>query len=224
MKILLIEDDPRISDFLTQGLSENQHLVTLVQSAEKAQAQLTTKDWDIILLDVMLPGINGIEFTKLIRFKQMQTPILILSALGSVEDKIKALNAGADDYLVKPFHFKELLSRINALHRRYQNKYDENTNIKDIGHLKIDKDKYAVYSFDKLVDLSPTEYKLLIYLVDNAQKVLSRSQILNAVWDIHFQNNTNVVDVYISYLRAKLETPEHKLIQTVKGVGYMIKD
>lgn len=224
MNILLIEDDPRISGFLTQGLTENQHLVTLVQSAEEAQTQLTSQNWDLILLDIMLPGIDGIELTKLIRYKQLQTPLLILSALGSVDDKIKALDAGADDYLVKPFHFKELLSRIHALHRRYQNKYDENSNTIELAHLKIDKVKYAVYAFDELVELSPTEYRLLVYLVENAHKVLSRNQILTAVWDIDFQNNTNVVDVYISYLRAKIETPSQKLIQTVKGVGYMITD
>lgn len=220
----MVEDDSRISSFLVKGLTENQFSVELAESAEKAREQIGERDWDIILLDIMLPGIDGVEFTKMIRYKNNDTPVLALSALSGVDDKVRALDAGADDYLVKPFHFEELLSRINALIRRKTQKYNQNPKIVEIGQVKINKDEYSVYLNDEKIELSPTEYKLLCYLADNKNKVVSRTQILNAVWGINYQNNTNVVDVYISYLRSKLETVNQKVISTVKGIGYMIKD
>lgn len=224
MEILLVEDDPRISSFLIKGLTENQFMVQLAQSAEVARDLLNQKNWGIILLDIMLPGMDGVEFTKLVRYKNNDTPILALSALSGVDDKVRLLDSGADDYMVKPFHFDELLSRINALIRRSDQKYRLNPKIIDLGPVKINKDEYSVYLNGKKSELSPTEYKLLCYLADNRNKVVTRTRILNSVWGINYQNNTNVVDVYISYLRSKLETNGQKLIHTIKGVGYMIKD
>lgn len=224
MEILLVEDDPRISSFLIKGLTENQFMVQLAQSAEVARDLLNQKNWGIILLDIMLPGMDGVEFTKLVRYKNNDTPILALSALSGVDDKVRLLDSGADDYMVKPFHFDELLSRINALIRRSDQKYRLNPKIIDLGPVKINKDEYSVYLNGKKSELSPTEYKLLCYLADNRNKAVTRTRILNSVWGINYQNNTNVVDVYISYLRSKLETNGQKLIHTIKGVGYMIKD
>lgn len=224
MEVLLIEDDKRISDFLVKGLTENHFSVTLAESAEEARDLVDDRKWNILLLDIMLPGMDGVEFTKMLRYKKNDTPILILSALSGIDDKINLLDSGADDYLVKPFHFSELLSRINALVRRHQQKYSNQPNLTEFAYITIDKDTYSVFVDKKEVDLSPTEFKLLSLLIENKNKVLSRTRILDSIWDINYQNNTNIVDVYISYLRSKIEKPNGKLIHTVKGVGYMIKE
>ena len=223
MEILLIEDDKRISDFLVRGLTENQFSVTLAESAEEARDLLNDKEWDIFLLDIMLPGMDGVEFTKMLRYKNNKTPILILSALSGVDDIIKLLDTGADDYLVKPFHFPELISRINALIRRHHQKYSAESNLIEFAYIKINKDNYSVSIDNQKVELSATEYKLLNLLIDNQNKALSRTRILDSVWGINYQNNTNIVDVYISYLRSRVEKPEYKIIHTIKGVGYMAK-
>ncbi|QQT26864.1 MULTISPECIES: response regulator transcription factor [Sphingobacterium] len=224
MQILLVEDDARISDFIVKGLEENGFNVQLCVSAEDAREVVFEHSFDIIIMDVMLPGIDGIQLTKMIRYKKNLTPILMLSALNEAEDKIAALDSGADDFLVKPFHFKELISRINALTRRtkYQ-KQEVLSNSLVIQNLKIDRDKYAVYQDGEKIELSPKEFKLLLYLAENTDKVVSRTMVLNAVWGINFDNNTNVVDVYISYLRNKIDESKHQFILTVKGTGYMFQ-
>jgi len=224
MQILVIEDDKRISDFLTKGLEENGYMVTLCKSAEEAIDGFLSIQWDLIICDIMLPGIDGIQFVQTLRFKKIFSPVLMLSALNSVQDKVAALDYGADDYITKPFHFDELLSRIKALTRRIQYNPKEKANkILFFDTLKIDLDQYKVFLKDAEIELSPREYKLLIYLVENHGKTVSRVQILNAVWGINFNNHTNVVDVYISYLRNKLESADQKFIYTIKGVGYMFK-
>lgn len=225
MNILLIEDDSRISDFVVKGLEENGFSVTLATTGESARTIITENEWDIILMDIMLPEIDGIQLTKLIRFKKNHTPILVLSALDDADDKVNALDSGADDYLVKPFHFKELISRINALTRRTKFNYQEKNNVYICDDLSVNFDEHAVTRKDIPVDLSPREYKLLLFLLENKNKVTSRTQILNAVWGINYDNNTNVVDVYISYLRNKIDGGnDKKLIHTIKGTGYMIKE
>jgi len=224
MQILVVEDDKRISDFLIKGLEENGYLVTLCKSAEDVLQDFLSIQWDLIICDIMLPGIDGIQLVQTLRFKKIFVPILMLSALNSVQDKVSALDYGADDYITKPFHFDELLSRIKALTRRLNYKQeDEVSKILIFNALKIDLNQYKVFLNDVEVELSPREYKLLIYLIENQNKTVSRIQILNAVWGINFNNHTNVVDVYISYLRNKLEMKDYKFIYTVKGVGYMFK-
>lgn len=224
MQILVVEDDKRISDFLIKGLEENGYLVTLCKSAEEVLQNFLSIQWDLIICDIMLPGIDGIQLVQTLRFKKIFVPILMLSALNSVQDKVSALDYGADDYITKPFHFDELLSRIKALTRRLNYKQeDEVSKILIFNELKIDLNQYKVFLNDIEVELSPREYKLLIYLIENQNKTVSRIQILNAVWGINFNNHTNVVDVYISYLRNKLEMKDYKFIYTVKGVGYMFK-
>ena len=203
MNILLIEDDKRISDFVIKGLEENGFSLTLAITGEIAREMVSESDWDIILMDIMLPGIDGIQLTKLIRFKKNHTPILVLSALDDADEKVAALDSGADDYLVKPFHFKELISRINALTRRTKFNYKEKEQVYICHNLKVNLDEYSVFQNENPIDLSPREYKLLLFLLENKNKVVSRTQILNAVWGINYDNNTNVVDVYISYLRNK---------------------
>lgn len=223
MQIILIEDDRRISNFILKGLEENGHFVTLCKTAEDFLNFYISTSYDVIICDIMLPGMNGVQLVQAIRFKKNYTPILMLTALNAVQDKISALDFGADDYMTKPFHFDELLSRINALVRRqnYSLK-EEKQNLIRIGDIIIDLDKYSVKISGEDILLSPREFKLLNYLIENANKVVSRYQILNAVWGITFDNHTNVVDVYISYLRNKIEKNQ-KYIFTIKGVGYMLK-
>lgn len=224
MKILLIEDDPRISEFIIKGLQQNNMLVELAKNGLIARELVQDQHWDIILMDIMLPDIDGMELTKLIRFKNIYTPILVLSALSQTNDKIKALDSGADDYITKPFDFNELLSRINALTRRskFNTLFTSSTLV--CGSIEIDTQKHLVTQDKQTIDLSPREYKLILFLMENKNKVVSRTQILQAVWSISFDTNTNVVDVYISYLRNKL-TPKNKpLIQTIKGTGYMLSE
>lgn len=223
MQIILIEDDRRISDFILKGLEENGHFVTLCKTAEDFLNLYISTSYDVIICDIMLPGMNGVQLVQAIRFKKNYTPILMLTALNAVQDKISALDFGADDYMTKPFHFDELLSRINALVRRqnYSLK-EEKLNLIRIGDVIIDLDKYSVKISGEDILLSPREFKLLNYLIENANKAVSRYQILNAVWGITFDNHTNVVDVYISYLRNKIEKNQ-KYIFTIKGVGYMLK-
>jgi len=224
MNLLLIEDDKRISDFVIKGLEENGFSVSLAITGEIAREMVSESEWDIILMDIMLPGIDGIQLTKLIRFKKNHTPILVLSALDDADNKVAALDSGADDYLVKPFHFKELISRINALTRRTKFNYKEKEQVYICHNLKVNLDEHSVFQNENPIDLSPREYKLLLFLLENKNKVVSRTQILNAVWGINYDNNTNVVDVYISYLRNKIDENQHKFIHTIKGTGYMLKD
>jgi len=224
MNILLIEDDKRISDFVIKGLEENGFSISLAVTGEIAREMISENDWDIILMDIMLPGIDGIQLTKLIRFKKNHTPILVLSALDDADNKVSALDSGADDYLVKPFHFKELISRINALTRRTKFNYKEKEQVYICHNLKVNLDEHSVFQNENPIDLSPREYKLLLFLLENKNKVVSRTQILNAVWGINYDNNTNVVDVYISYLRNKIDENHHKFIHTIKGTGYMLKE
>jgi two-component system OmpR family response regulator len=224
MQILVIEDDKRISDFLIKGLTENGYLVTLCASAEEATADFLHLPWDLFIIDVMLPAMDGIQLIEVIRYKKIKIPILMLSALNTVQDKVSALDYGADDYITKPFHFEELLSRIRALTRRYQlDLPTARSNQLHFGDLQIDLNQFQASLRQKPVELSPREFKLLIYLTENNGKAVSRTHILNAVWGINFDNQTNVVDVYISYLRSKIEKEGDKFIYTVKGIGYMFK-
>ncbi|NGF56588.1 response regulator transcription factor [Parapedobacter sp. SGR-10] len=224
MQILVVEDDKRISDFLIKGLEENGILVTLCKNAEDVLACYSTIQWDLIICDIMLPGMDGIQLVQTLRYKKVFVPILMLSALGSVQDKVTALDYGADDYITKPFHFDELLSRIKALTRRQQYQQEEApTSIFSYGELTVDLNQYRVLVAGQEIDLSPKEFKLLVYLIENVDKTVTRTQILNAVWGITFDNHTNVVDVYISYLRNKIENPNNKYIYTLKGVGYIFK-
>lgn len=219
-----MEDDSRISDFIVKGLEENGMQVQLASTGEQARELVLNNDWDLILMDIMLPGIDGIQLTKMIRFKKNYTPILMLSALSETSDKISALDSGADDYLTKPFHFSELLSRINALTRRTKFNYEKKEQVYICRNLKVDPEKHLVTQNDKQIDLSPREYKLLLFLLENKDRVVSRMQILERVWGIQFDTNTNVVDVYISYLRNKINESDGKLIHTIKGTGYMLQE
>lgn len=222
MQILVVEDDSRISEFLVKGLIENGYSVTHCQNAEDVVENYLNKIWDLMIIDIMLPKMNGFHLVETLRFKKNFSPILMLSALNNVQDKVSALDFGADDYLTKPFHFDELLSRIKALTRRQRfNEENKTEHTLDFGILKIDTERYEVRLNDADIELSPREFKLLRYLAENEGKTVSRTQILNSVWGNNFSNNTNIVDVYIYYLRNKLENENLKFIKTIKGIGYI---
>lgn len=224
MELLLVEDNTRISEFVVKGLEESGFTVVLAENGVEARSLIADKKWDIILLDIMLPDIDGIEILQYTRYKKIHTPILVISALGDPEDKIKALDYGADDYLTKPFLLRELIAHINALTRRAKLRYDEPTDVLECDNLKIYIDKHRVERGGKEVKLTLQEFKLLKLLLENENKVLSRTQILDTVWGVNYDTNTNVVDVYISYLRNKVDTDgNRKLIKTIKGRGYMIQ-
>lgn len=224
MNLLLVEDNIRISEFVIKGLEENDYSVELCENGIDARKLISQKEWDLILLDIMLPDIDGIELLQYIRYKKIQTPILVISALSDADDKIKALDYGADDYLTKPFLFRELIAHINALARRAKLKYEDTSNVLECGSLKIDIDRHKVERKGLEITLTLQEYKILKLLLENKDKVMSRIELLESVWGIDYNTNTNVVDVYISYLRSKIESQGHaKLIRTIKGRGYMIQ-
>lgn len=224
MNLLLVEDNRRISEFVVKGLEESGFSVFLVENGIDARTYISQQEWDLILLDIMLPDIDGIELLQYTRFKKINTPILVVSALGEPDDKVKALDYGADDYLAKPFHFRELIARIHALTRRFKLNNQVQENILTCDDLILNVDSHTVARSGIELKLTLQEFKLLKLLMEKKNRVLSRSQILNTVWGIDYDSNTNVVDVYISYLRNKVDFDfEQKLIQTVKGRGYIIR-
>ncbi|MDR0543434.1 MAG: response regulator transcription factor [Dysgonamonadaceae bacterium] len=225
MDILLVEDNRRISEFIVKGLEESGFSVKLAENGADARSLIYEREWSLVLLDIILPDIDGFELLQYIRFKKIQTPILVLSALDEPSDKVKALDYGADDYLSKPFHFKELIARINALVRRAALSYNAKQNVLECADLKLYPDSHKVECGGRDIQLTLQEFKLLKFLMENKNKVLPRARILDTVWGIQFDPNTNVVDVYISYLRNKINAGNaRKLINTVKGVGYVIRD
>ncbi|MBD8349642.1 response regulator transcription factor [Dysgonomonas sp. HGC4] len=224
MELLLVEDNIRISEFMVKGLTESGFSVVLAENGTDARSLISQREWDLILLDIMLPDIDGIELLQYTRYKKINTPILVVSALGEPDDKVKALDYGADDYLAKPFHFKELIARINALTRRAKLNYNTPSEILECDDLKLYIDEHRIERGDTEIKLTLQEFKLLKILMENKNKVLPRSQILDSVWGINYDSSTNVVDVYISYLRNKVDLEGHtKLIETIKGRGYMIR-
>lgn len=224
MELLLVEDNIRISEFMVKGLVESGFSVVLAENGTDARSLIIQREWDLILLDIMLPDIDGIELLQYTRYKKINTPILVVSALGEPDDKVKALDYGADDYLAKPFHFKELIARINALTRRARINYNTPSEILECDDLRLYIDEHRIERGNTEIKLTLQEFKLLKILMENKNKVLPRSQILDSVWGINYDSNTNVVDVYISYLRNKVDIEGHtKLIETIKGRGYMIR-
>ena len=222
--ILLIEDEEKVSSFIKKGLNEHHYEVQVANDGIAGLTSALQKNYDLIILDVMLPHINGIELCRQIRQVQPQLPILMLSALGTIDDKVKGLHAGADDYLLKPFHFNELLARIEALLRRGSVSQTEN-HVIAFSDLKLDTwDKTAERAGNKIV-LTAKEYVLLELFMKNPNKLLSREYITEKVWGLNFDTGTNMVDVYVNYLRNKVQKGySTKLIHTVIGMGYILKE
>jgi DNA-binding response OmpR family regulator len=224
MKVLVVEDEPKVAHFIKQGLEENELEVQLVFDGKMGLQVATNNHFDIILLDVIIPYINGVELCKMIKEKKPETPVLMLTALGTMDDKITGFDAGADDYLVKPFEFKELMARIRALTRRgsYLPKPSNKLTIAD---LELDLDKKCAVRAGRNIDLTAKEFSLLEYLIKNKGRVVSRVDIAEKVWEITFDTGTNVIDVYVNILRKKIDKDaDQKLIQTRVGHGYMINE
>jgi len=223
MKLLIVEDEPNLLSILRKGLTEKNYEVSAALDGTTAMGMLESNTFDVVVLDVMLPDINGIEICRRLRAAGNFVPILMLTALDSSENIVTGLNAGADDYMAKPFKFTELEARINALARRAQQEHRP-PEIIAIEDLEIDRLAKTVKRNGDSIVLTAKEFKLLYYLAKNSGNILSREKILDNVWNINFDMNTNVVDVYINYLRKKIDKPyTTKLIHTIKGLGYVIK-
>jgi len=222
MKILVVEDEERVAQFIQKGLKEEGHAVDVSYDGEDGGFLAEVNDYDLIILDLMLPKKNGLQVCKEIREHGIITPVLMLTARDSVEDKVKGLDAGADDYLAKPFAFEELLARVRALLRRQS---ETKTPTLKIADLELDPMSRQVTRSGKAIRLTTKEYALLEYLLRNPKKVLSRTLIGEHVWDMNFDPESNVIDVYVSHLRTKVDKGfEPALIHTLRGQGYILSD
>jgi len=223
-RIFLMEDEEKVAAFIKKGLAENGYNVTVAGNGPDARIQIAENKYDLLIFDVMVPGINGIDMVRLIRQTDNITPILLLTALGSTADKVRGLKSGADDYLVKPFHFEELLARVGASLRRQEAIADSTQHLVFSG-LSLDTFTKTAERDGKIISLTAKEYALLEMFMRNPNKMLSRQHIAETVWGIDFETGTNVIDVYVNYLRNKVDKGfGAKLIRTVVGMGYILKD
>ena len=223
MRILIIEDEPKVASFIKQGLEEQQYDVDVAFDGLIGEKMALKKQHDLIILDVILPYQNGIELCKKLR-ETSEVPIIMLTALDSTEDKLAGFDVGADDYLVKPFEFKELLARVRALTKRASGGQFTSNNLK-VADLNMNLDSKEVKRGDKKIELTAKEFALLEYFIRNKGKVVSRADISEKVWDIGFDTGTNFVDVYVNFLRKKVDKDfEQKLIHTQFGMGYILKE
>lgn len=225
IKILVIEGEKRVADLLKIGLEENGYQVLVAYDGEMGWRLFQSNDFQLIISDIILPKLNGFELCQKIRKADEEIPILMLTALGTADDKLEGFDVGADDYMVKPFDFRELLARVRVLlKRRAVAKVDV---VKEISYadLYINLERQEVTRNGEPIKLSPKEYNLLVYLVENAERVVSRVEIAEKVWNTHFDTGTNFIDVYINYLRKKMDKNfEVKLIHTKPGVGFILTD
>ena len=221
MRLLVVEDEKKLNDLITKKLEKEYYGVDSCFDGEEAVRYVEGTEYDAIILDIMLPKLDGFEVIKRIRAKKNKVPILLLTARDNIDDKVKGLDYGADDYLVKPFIFEELMARIRVLLRRNSGNAD---NIITIANLKVDLEAKTVFRDDVLIKLSGREYSILEYLIRNKGKILPRERIEDHIWNYEYEGGTNVIDVYIRYLRKKIDdgyTP--KLIHTVRGLGYVLR-
>ncbi|HYQ87920.1 MAG TPA: heavy metal response regulator transcription factor [Bacteroidota bacterium] len=222
MKILVVEDEKKVAKFLKQGLEEERYAVDVASDGLQGESLALSGDYDLIILDIFLPKKDGIVVLKGIRSRQLKTPILMLTAKSSVEDKVEGLDSGADDYLSKPFAFAELVARVRSLLRRGA---AEKSTILKIQDLQLDTVTHKAKRADKAIELTGKEYALLEYLMRNVNRVLTRTILSEHIWNYNFDTGTNVVDVYVNHLRSKIDDGfEKKLLFTVRGVGYVLKD
>jgi len=223
MKLLLVEDDPKISAFVKIGLESNDFIVDLAYNSQEAEKLAFSKKYDIMILDIVIPGVSGFELCKIFRNNNITSPIILLTSLDSVEDKLEGFDCGADDYLVKPFSFQELLARIKALIRR-----SKAATVKPalrIADLEVDSIKKKVRRAGKEISLTAIEYKIIELLIENKEKVFDRIQIAEKIWGFSFNSGTNVIDVHITSLRKKIDKGfDLKLIHTRRGLGYVLSE
>lgn len=221
MRILIVEDEQNVAAFIKKGLREEFYTVDIAEDGNLGLSMATNNVYDLIILDIMLPGIDGLKLCRLLREKGIKTPILMLTALDSVDNKVVGLESGADDYLSKPFAFSELLARVRALMRRTADIVSEFS----IADLRMDLLSRRVFRGATEINLSPKEFSIFEYLLRNKGRVLSRTQIIENVWGYNYDPNTNIVDVHIKYLREKIDKDfSKKLIHTIRGTGYTVKE
>ncbi len=222
MRILVAEDDRPVASFLKKGLEAEHYAVDLAPDGQEALYMAEEYDYDLLVLDLVLPRMDGLQVLRQIRTKKQPLPVLVLTGRSRVEDRVKGLDLGADDYLIKPFAFRELSARVRALLRRGNQPPDLSFQVEDLEMNRVDR---TVRRGERKIDLTPKEFALLEYLMRNVGRAVSRAMIIEHVWNFSFDTMTNVVDVYINYLRKKVnEGSERRLIHTVRGVGYRIGD
>ena len=223
MKILLVEDDPVTGEYVSQGLREEGHLLSWAIDGQQGMIEASGSDWDLLILDRMVPEIDGLGIVRQLRGAGVQTPVLFLTALDGVDDRVTGLNAGADDYLPKPFAFAELIARVNALGRRPRRAFVET--VLKIADLEIDLMARRVTRGRRAIDLQPREFRLLEYLARHVGQTVTRTMLLENVWELRFDPHTNVVESHLSRLRSKLVVgSEKELIHTIRGAGYCLRD
>jgi len=221
MRILVVEDEKKVAGFIKRGLEEESYAVDVAHDGEMGQHLAESNEYDAILLDIMLPKKSGVEVLKELRGRNIRTPVLLLTARDSVDDRVEGLDSGADDYLTKPFAFAELIARLRALLRRG----DQGLTILQFGDLSLDPATRRAKRGEREIELTVKEYALLEYFLRNPNRVLTRTMIAEHVWDHTFDSETNVVDVYLNHLRNKIDKNEEvKLLHTVRGVGYVLRD
>ncbi|HXG70380.1 MAG TPA: response regulator transcription factor [Gemmatimonadaceae bacterium] len=221
MRVLLVEDEPKLAAFIRKGLSEDSMVVDVAHDGEAALELARTSDYDIVILDIMLPGMDGFTVCGTLRSMHLGAPILMLSARGMIEDRVQGLDAGADDYLTKPFAFSELRARLRALLRR---RNPGPVLVLKVSDITLDPLARTVTRAERRVDLTPKEFDLLAYFMKNAGHVLTRAMIAEAVWNFTWDRLTNVIDVFVNHLRRKLEDAgEPRVIHSVRGVGYVMR-
>lgn len=224
-RILIVEDEQKIANTLKLGLTENGYDVEAAYDGIAGLKLFETRKFDLLVLDINLPGLNGYELCKIIRSQNSQMPIIMLTALNSMNDKIEGYEAGADDYIIKPFEFRELQMKIRVLLKRTSNQHFPVGNILRVGDLEVNLDNKEVSRNGIVINLTAKEFQFLEYLLRNKNRVVSRADIAINVWDIDFDTNTNVIDVYVNYLRNKIDKPfNKKLIHTQVGMGYVLKE
>lgn len=224
MRILIVEDDAEAAGYLTKALREAGHVPDLAPDGLEGYAMARDAGYDVLIVDRMLPKMDGLTMIGALRGQGVSTPVLILSALGQVDDRVKGLRAGGDDYLAKPYAFSELLARVEVLARRKSVTSGEATVLR-VGTLELDRLGHKLFREGKEIVLQPREFRLLEYLMQHAGQVVTRTMLLENVWDYHFDPQTNVIDVHISRLRGKIDKDfETPLLHTIRGAGYMIRD
>jgi len=221
-RILVVEDEANLARFIELELTHESYAVTVMYDGESGLQEALSNEYDCILLDIMLPKLNGLEVCRKLR-REKETPVIMITAKGETYDKVIGLDYGADDYIVKPFDIEELLARLRALLRRNKNE-DDSEHLLVVGNLQIDKEAFTVFCDHQLIELTKTEFELLKLLAMNKRHVMTREKVLTAIWGYDNEVETNVVDVYIRYLRNKLKPfGQDQLIETVRGVGYVIR-
>jgi DNA-binding response OmpR family regulator len=224
MNILIVEDEPKVASFIRKGLEESDYDALVSYDGPTAEKLAQQYRYDLFIIDIIIPGFSGIELCKKLKKQFPNVPVLMLTALGTTDDKISGFDAGADDYLVKPFEFRELLARVKVLLKRATQSHDT-VNRLVVGDLELDLDKKSVHRGNSDIDLTAKEFSLLEYFMRNAGRVLSRNDIAEKVWDVNFDFGTNVVDVYVNFLRKKIDRGfDRKLIHTRVGLGYIFGD